>query len=60
MSKTFELDKEINFTFFYGGNKKGKMVQITGRNEKGKFVYVQLTYPQMEKIIKIYKKNILK
>jgi len=44
-------DREIHFTAFFGGIKRGKCLQITIRNE-----YVSLTKDQVEKLIKVLNK----
>jgi len=58
MSQTFEIDDQISLGFFFGGKGRGRMVQITGWDkEKQDYSYIQLSMLQIEKLIKIYRKN---
>ena len=60
MSKTFDIDDELSLTFFYGGEEKGQMIQLTGYNDDLVRSYIHITIPQMQKPIKDYKKLTLK
>lgn len=52
MSNTINVTEEIALTWFWGGDKKGRCLQITKNSQ-----YVELTLGEMIKLIKIFIKE---
>lgn len=61
MSKTIEISKNISLTWFWGGDKKKRYIQITKKDSglteaygHNCYINVELTLNEMKKLVEIF------
>jgi len=57
MSNQLKPIGDMSVTRFWGGD-RGNCIQLTRVNENGIYEYVQISAPEMKKLIKVFKKHI--
>lgn len=58
MQHTGSRDVELRLTRFYGGEKVGTCLQLTGPMEMGGVGYVQISKKDMLRLIRVWEKDI--